>query len=46
MYRNQEIVCNEFSSLRSWRDSPGGGGALGYFWVGVCRPGLQIGTPF
>ena len=21
MYRIQEIVCNEFSSLRSWRDS-------------------------
>ena len=21
MYRSQEIVCNEFSSLRSWRDS-------------------------
>ena len=26
--------------------SPGGGGALGFFWVGMCRPGLQIGTPF
>ena len=26
---------------------PGGGGEhLGIFWVGVCRPGLQIGTPF
>ena len=24
----------------------GGGGALGFIWVGVCRPGLQIGTPF
>ena len=22
------------------------GGALGYFWVGMCRLGLQIGTPF
>ena len=22
------------------------GGALGYFWVGMCRPVLQIGTPF
>ena len=21
------------------------GGQLGIFWVGVCRPGLQIGTP-
>ena len=25
---------------------PGGGGHLGIFWVGMCRPGLQIGTPF
>ena len=23
-----------------------GGGALGIFWVGMYRPGLQIGTPF
>ena len=23
-----------------------GGGHLGSFWVGMCRPGLQIGTPF
>ena len=26
--------------------SPGGGGHLGFFWVGMCRPGLQIGAPF
>ena len=25
---------------------PGGGGHLGIFWVGMCRPGLQIGTPY
>ena len=25
---------------------PGGGGHLGIFWVGMCRPELQIGTPF
>ena len=25
---------------------PPGGGHLGIFWVGMCRPGLQIGTPF
>ena len=25
---------------------PWGGGHLGIFWVGMCRPGLQIGTPF
>ena len=24
----------------------GGGGAHGYFWVGMCRPRHQIGTPF
>ena len=23
-----------------------GGGHLGFFWVGMCRPGLKIGTPF
>ena len=23
-----------------------GGGHLGIFWVGMCRTGLQIGTPF
>ena len=22
------------------------GGHLAIFWVGMCRPGLQIGTPF
>ena len=22
------------------------GGHLGIFWVGMCHPGLQIGTPF
>ena len=25
---------------------PGGGGHLGIFGVGMCRPRLQIGTPF
>ena len=24
----------------------GGGGPLGIFWVGMCRPGFQIGAPF
>ena len=28
------------------RPHPGGGGHLGTFWAGMCRPGLQIGTPF
>ena len=39
----------DFSQSRSIFD-PGtnsrGGGHLGTFWVGMCRPGLQIGTPF
>ena len=25
---------------------PGGGGHSGIVWVGMCRPELQIGTPF
>ena len=25
--------------------SRGGGGPLGFFWVGMCRPGFQIGPP-
>ena len=28
----------------SWGSTPGG--HLGIFWVGMCRPGLQIGIPF
>ena len=28
------------------RGGGGGGGHLGIFWAGMCRPGLQIGTPF
>ena len=30
-------------SLRSMKP---GGGHLDIVWVGMCRPGLQIGTPF
>ena len=29
-----------------YKPREGGGGHLGIFWVGMCRPGLQIGTPF
>ena len=28
------------------RSKTPGGGHLGIFWVGMCRPGLQIGTLF
>ena len=32
---------------KGWREEGlGGGGHLGIFWVGMCHPGLQIGTPF
>ena len=27
------------------KNTPRGGGHLGIFWVGMCRPGFQIGTP-
>ena len=47
--------CNLFSKPRMYADDTtlissaearGGGGHLGFFWVGMCGPGLQIGTPF
>ena len=39
--------CADFISGQLWdlfNKSPVG--HLGIFWVGMCRPGLQIGTPF
>ena len=39
------VSCEKIGLL--WSDlAPGGGGHLGIFEVGMCRPGLQIGTPF
>ena len=40
----RNIFCTTFTALRA----PGGGGRgqLGIFWIGMCRPALQIGTPF
>ena len=34
--------------IKNWgvSDSVGGEGHLGIFWVGMCRPGPQIDTPF
>ena len=26
-------------------ETPGGGGPVGIFWGGMCRPGLPIGPP-
>ena len=43
-YRDEsEMNCsNEFCI----NCSDTGGGHLGIFWVGMCRPGLETGTPF
>ena len=40
-YKPQELFLEFYGIL-----SPRGGGHLGIFWVGMCRPGLQIGIPF
>ena len=37
------LINPYFSEI--WYSTPGGG-HLGIFWVGMCRPGLQIATPF
>ena len=37
---NRAIVC------LLTRGPGGGGGHLGVFWVGMCHPELQIGTPY
>ena len=37
----ERLVCATF-----YPGGGGGGGHLAVFWVGMCRPGLQIGTPF
>ena len=31
---------------RRWISEPGGGTWVFFGWVYMCRPGLQIGTPF
>ena len=44
------IIVNITTIITSLKTSfakvPGGGGHLGIYWVGMCHPGLQIGTPF
>ena len=39
------LLCGFISSWNLVETSRGGG-RLGIFWVGMCRPGLQIGTLF
>ena len=48
MYNDRVITGEEDRGSGTVAGGAGGGagGALGYFWVGMCRPGLQIGTPF
>ena len=38
------VSCEKIGLL--WSDLAPGGGHLVIFEVGMCRPGLQIGTPF
>ena len=38
------FYCVALSRLETLSKRPGG--RLGIFWVGMCRPGLQIGTLF
>ena len=40
----EDVACCLFPREAGW--GGGGGGHLGIFWMDMCRPGLQIGTPF
>ena len=40
-----ELIFN-VDGFRTFHAPAPRGGHLGIFWVGMCRPGLQIGTPF
>ena len=46
--KSGRITALQITVLVNCRIPPGGGrgGHLGIFSVGMCRPGLQIGTPF
>ena len=49
--KKDSIIAGQFRFAMKGREvilQPGdpGGGHLGILWVGMCRPGLQIGTPF
>ena len=53
MLNNLSSYESGYDLRLQWKKQPkaveknrGGGGYLGIFWVGMCRPGLQIGTPF
>ena len=40
------MKCNADQETYREVSTRGGGGHLGIFLVGMCRPGHQIGTPF
>ena len=42
----RENAIGKKHNIRKQRTVTARGGHLGIFWVGMCRPGLQIGTPF
>ena len=45
--RHEMIRIYNTESPMNFTAAPGArGGHLGIFWVGMCRPGLQIGIPF
>ena len=43
--KSQRLLCR-LHLLSLTPGGGGGGGHLGIFWVGMCRSGLQLGTPF
>ena len=42
----QDTKVSQDTQARQATEVGPGGGHLGIFWVGMCRPGFQIGTPF
>ena len=42
--KRQDLTWEETKEIFAGSTIPRGGGGL--IWVGMCRPGLQIGTPF
>ena len=44
--RGERLFSPKQLSFFSMSQARGGEAHLGIFWMGMCRPGLQIGTPF
>ena len=45
-FSSSKIIERDILLIRRACLYSGGGGQSGFFWVGMCLPGLQIGTPF